>query len=156
MTVRRFRDDDAAALCGIFYRSVHEVARARYDDAQLRAWAPAPADETSTRMRARRHATFVAVGDDDAPVGWIELDAGGLVDMLYCAPEAAGQGVAAELYAMVEALALDRGLTRLTADASRLAESFFRKRGWVVDEYEVVERDGVEIPRARMSKSLSS
>ena len=74
--------------------------------------------------------------------------------MLYCAPEAAGRGVAARLYATAETCARERGLTALTTAASRFAESFFRKHGWSVDERETVISFGVEIQRARMSKTL--
>ena len=102
----------------------------------------------------RENATFVAVSDDDAPVGWIELEPDGHVEMLYCAPEAAGRGVAPQLYAAAEALARERGLTRLTTAASQFAESFFLKHGWTGDEGETVVRFGVAIERARMSKTL--
>ena len=102
----------------------------------------------------RENETFVAVRDDDVPVGWIELETDGHVEMLYCAPEAAGSGVAAQLYAEAEALARERGLTHLTTDASRFAESFFCKHGWRVDARETVTRFGVSIQRARMTKTL--
>ena len=154
MTLRRYRDGDAQALCEIFFRSVREIGRAKYDDAQVRAWAHDVPDATAWGRRMRENDTFVAVRDGDVPVGWVELETGGHVEMLYCAPEAAGRGVAARLYAAAETLARERGLTALTADASRFAESFFRKHGWSVDERETVIRFGVEIQRARMSKAL--
>ncbi|MDQ6924711.1 MAG: GNAT family N-acetyltransferase [Candidatus Eremiobacteraeota bacterium] len=154
MTVRRYRDGDAAALCEIFFRSVREVGQAKYDDAQVRAWAHDVPDAAAWGTRMRENETFIAVRDGDEPVGWIELEADGHVEMLYCAPEAAGRGVAAQLYAEAEALARERGLTRLTTSASRFAESFFRKHGWSVDERETVTRFGVGIQRARMSKTL--
>jgi putative acetyltransferase len=94
------------------------------------------------------------VREDGVRAGWIELEGNGHVEMLYCAPEAAGHGVAAHLYAAAELLARERGLTHLTTDASRFAESFFGKHGWHVDERETVTRFGVEIQRARMSKTL--
>lgn len=154
VTVRPYRHGDAAALCEIFFRSVREVGPAKYDDAQVRAWAHDVPDAAAWGARMRANDTFVAVRDGDIAVGWIELEPGGYVDFLYCAPEAAGRGVAAQLYAVAEALARERGLTRLTSHASRLAESFFRKQGWVVDERDIVTQHGVEIPRALMSKTL--
>ena len=153
MTVRRYRETDAAALCEIFFRSVREVGLAKYDDAQVRAWAHDVPDAAAWGKRMHANETFVAVRDD-VPVGWIEMEADGHVDMLYCAPEAAGRGVAAQLYAAAEGLAHERGLARLTTAASRFAESFFRKQGWNVDERETVTRFGVGIQRARMSKTL--
>ncbi len=154
VTVRRYREGDAAALCEIFFRSVRDVGPAKYDDAQVRAWAHDVPDAASWGARMRENETFVAVRDDDVPVAWIELEADGHVDMLYCAPEAAGHGIAALLYAAAEGLARERGLDHLTTAASRFAESFFRKQGWNVDERETVTRFGVGIERAQMSKTL--
>jgi putative acetyltransferase len=134
---------------------VREIGPAKYDDAQLRAWAHDVPDAIAWGERMLRNATFVAVRkDDDVPVGWIELEADGNVEMLYCAPEVAGRGVAGQLYDSAESLARERGLTRLTTAASRFAESFFRKRGWSVDERETVTQFGAGIQRARMSKTL--
>ena len=154
VTVRHYRESDAAALCLIFFRAVREVGPAKYDDGQVRAWAHDVPDAAAWDKRMHANETFVAVRDDDVPVGWIEMEADGHVDMLYCAPEAAGRGVAALLYAAAEKLAHERGLARLTTAASRFAESFFRKQGWSVDERETVTRSGVGIQRARMSKTL--
>jgi putative acetyltransferase len=154
VTVRRYRDGDSTALCELFFRSVREIGPAKYDDAQVRAWAHAVPDATAWGRRMRANETFVALRADGVPLGWIELETAGHVEMLYCAPDAAGRGVAAQLYAAAESLACQRGLTHLTADASRFAESFFFKNGWRVDERETVTRFGVEIQRARMSKTL--
>ncbi len=154
MSIRRYREGDAEALREIFFRSVREIGPAKYDGAQVHAWAHDLPDAAAWERRMGANETFVAVNGDEAPVAWIELETSGHVEMLYCAPEAAGRGVGAQLYAAAEALARERGLTRLTTDASRFAESFFRKHGWHVDERETVVRFGVEIQRARMSKEL--
>jgi putative acetyltransferase len=154
MAVRRFEASDAHTVCEIYYRSVHEVASAKYDAAQCRAWAPTVPDALWLE-RLCEYETFVATVDPDKVVAWISMSRTGYIDMLFCLPEATRCGIAAELYAAVERLAIAGGLTELTAHASRLAEPFFRKRGWVVDRYETVVRSGVEIPRAQMSKRLA-
>ena len=156
MTIRRYREGDAAPLCELFFRSVRAIGPAKYDAAQVNAWAHDLPDATAWGARMRENETFVAVDERGIAAGWIELEPNGHVDMLYCAPEAAGRGVAAQLYAMAETIARERGLTHLTTDASRFAESFFRKHGWIVDERETVTSFGVEIQRARMSKTLRS
>ncbi len=154
VTIRRYRDGDAAVLCELFFRSVREIGPAKYDAAQVGAWAHDVPDATAWGARMRANETFVAVDGRGVPAGWLELEADGNLDMLYCAPEAAGRGVAAQLYAAAEALARERGLAQLTTGASRFAESFFREHGWRVDERETVFRFGVGIQRARMSKTL--
>lgn len=156
VTIRRYRAGDAAPLCTLFFRSVREIGPAKYDEAQVGAWACDVPDAAAWDARMSENETFVAVDDDGVQLGWIELEDNGHVDMLYCAPEAARRGVAARLYAEAEALARERGLTHLTTDASRFAESFFLKHGWRVDARETVTRFGVDIQRARMSKRLRS
>ena len=65
-------------------------------------------------------------------------------------------GVAGRLYETVEQIAKARGLPRMTAHASLLAQPFFAKRGWRVEKHELHVRNGVSIPRAEMSKDLRS
>lgn len=154
MLVRRFAPADAARCCVIFYRSVHEVARVRYTPAQVDAWAPAiPAAETWL-ARLTEYDTFVADDERGKTVAWIAMSPHGYIDMLFCLPEATRSGVASALYAAIEHAANERGLPHLTAHASLLAQSFFAKNGWQIDQHETVERNGVDLPRAAMSKVL--
>jgi putative acetyltransferase len=155
MIVRRFEPRDAPALCEIYYRSVHEVACARYDSAQVAAWAPRLPDSQRWLAQFVEYETFVADNDVGTAVGWIAMTREGYLDMLFCLPEATRCGIAGELYAAVERSAFELGLARLTAHASLFAESFFKKRGWIVDERETVDRYGVAIERAVMSKRLT-
>jgi putative acetyltransferase len=154
MVVRRFQPSDASHVCEISYRSVHEVACARYSKAQLSAWAPKPPEPDRWIERLCEYDTFVADDDAGKPVGWIAMSGTGYIDMLFCLPEATKSGVAAELYSAVERVALERGIAKLTAHASHLAQSFFQKRGWVIEEHETIVRAGVDIPRAAMFKTL--
>ncbi|HEY1655541.1 MAG TPA: GNAT family N-acetyltransferase [Candidatus Tumulicola sp.] len=152
--VRRFESPDAASVCEIFFRSVREVGPAKYEPAQLEAWAPRLPDPETWRRRCLELVTFVADDDAGETVGWIAMTREGCVDMLYCLHEATRRGIASELYVAVERSALDLGLPRLTARASAFAESFFKKRGWTVDERETVDCNGTPIERAVMSKIL--
>ncbi len=152
--IRRFEPADAPRLCEIFYRSVHEVARAKYDQAQVDAWAPSVPDPQRWLARLSEYDTFVADNAAGEPVGWIAMSADGYIDMLFCLPEATRCGIATKLYACVEEIAIARGFPRITAHASLLAEPFFIKHGWIVDERESVVRAGVDLPRAAMSKTL--
>lgn len=154
MAVRSFRPADAPRICEIFYRSVHEVASAEYERAQVDVWAPRIPEPRSWLRRLRDYDTFVAENGAGDAVAFIAMSATGYVDMLFCLPEASRCGVAGELYAAVERAAVARGLTLLTAHASLLARPFFERRGWRVETQETVVRDGVGIPRSAMSKRL--
>ncbi len=154
-TIRRFVATDAERVCLIFYRSVHEVARSHYDAAQCDAWAPRIPDANRWLVSLREFDTFVAVDEADEAVAWIAMTSDGYIDMLFCLPEKVGRGVATQLYRTVEAIALERGLHRMTAHASLLAQPIFLKHGWTIDAHEMHERNGVRLPRAQMSKSLA-
>jgi putative acetyltransferase len=97
--------------------------------------------------------TFVADNDDGETVGWIAMTPDGYIEMLFCLAEATKCGVGLALYAAVERIAVDRGLTELTAHASAFAESFFVKVGWFVRERETVGTGDAAIVRALMVKT---
>jgi multidrug transporter EmrE-like cation transporter len=75
---------------------------------------------------------LVAVDEADSPLAFIDLEADGHIDLLYCAPEFAGSGLADGLYEAVEAAARAGGIARLYSEASEAALRFFRKRGFVM------------------------
>jgi putative acetyltransferase len=102
----------------------------------------------------REYDTYVAVGEAGAAIAWIAMTDAGYIDMLFALPEAVGRGIAGRLYDTVEAIAIERGLERLTAHASLLAQPFFVKRGWRIVQHELHERNGAILPRAEMTKPL--
>jgi putative acetyltransferase len=99
--------------------------------------------------------TFLALDENEETIAWIAMTATGYIDMLFCLPEAIGRGAAGQLYDTVEEIAIARGLTRMTAHASLLAQPFFAKRGWRIESHEMHVRNGVALPRAEMSKTIS-
>jgi putative acetyltransferase len=129
---------------------------AKYTQAQLDAWAPRVPDHEKWCKRCTEYVTFVAEDVRGEVVGWIAMTSDGYVDMLFCLPEATGCGVGAALYAEIERVALECGLTELTAHASVFAESFFKKAGWVVRERETIGTGDAAIERAIMAKTLLS
>jgi putative acetyltransferase len=152
-SIRPYRDGDARFLVYVFFASVRELACMKYDSEQVRAWAPDVPDPAEWGKRMRSHETFVAERDGE-PVGFIELERDGHLRMLYRVPGVAGGGVAAELYRVMEERARELGVRRIHTEASLLAESFFVSHGYQLDQREVVERNGVSLPRARMFKIL--
>ncbi len=154
--IRPFTDADGPRVCEIFYRSIHEVATALYTYEQAAAWAPAVPDAERWSEDLRAFNTFVADDANGVPIAWIAMTDAGYIDMIFCLPEAAGRGIGSRLYQTVEAIAVERGLERLTVHASLVAQPFFAKHGWTIDRHEEVVRNGVALPRAAMSKELLS
>jgi putative acetyltransferase len=129
--VRPFAPRDADALGHIFFRAVREVASRAYSREQVEAWAifPPPAD-LYMRKAADGRVLLVAVDDEDQPVAYADLDPTGLIDHLFCLPEAIGTGAAAALFVGLEDQARQWGLARIFVEASELARPFFERRGF--------------------------
>lgn len=152
--IRSARANDQAAMAEIFHLAVHRTARAVYSDAQCQAWCPEP--PAPDLWAKRLDGLDVVVSEaDGALVGFIGLNVDkALVDFAYVHPDHTRAGHASALYAVAEGRARQAGLTRLTTEASRLAEPFFLSQGWQVVAYQEVERNGVTISNARMAKRL--
>jgi putative acetyltransferase len=156
MEIRPFRETDAPALAAIFFSSVREIGGRHYTADQVAAWAPAVPDPQAFTRRASDGRTFlVAVGEDGRPVAYGDLEADGHIDHLFCAPEAAGTGVAGRLYEELEGIARSAGIDVLFVEASEPAKSFFEKQGFESIGRNEFELNGVQIHNYRMRKALS-
>jgi putative acetyltransferase len=155
VTIRAYEPRDAADLADVFFRSVRQVAISAYTAIQVRAWAPEPRTaEWAHREVSDGRLVLVAANAEDRPVAYIDLEPDGHIDRLFCAPEAAGQGIASRLYDAVEAAARDRGIRSLFTEASELARRLFERKGFaVVYRQDLVVR-GVPIHNYRMAKAL--
>lgn len=156
VSIRPYQAGDAEGMSRLYRRSVENVGRLDYSAEQVAAWAgltPSPErlHQTSTDGRLM----LVAVDADGAAIGFIDLEADGHIDLLYCAPEVKGAGVAAALYDELERMARQRGVTGLYSEASEAARRFFLKRGFV----ELHRRDlvvgGVPIHNFAVEKRLA-
>jgi putative acetyltransferase len=155
VTIRAYEPRDAAGLADVFFRSVRQVALAEYTADQVSAWAPEP----RTAEWAHGEATdgrlvLVAADQDDRPVAYIDLEPDGHIDRLFCAPGAAGRGIASRLYDAVEKAAREQDITRLFTEASELARRVFERKGFAVVERQDLVIRGVAIHNYRMAKTL--
>ena len=155
VTIRAYEPRDAADLAGVFFRSVRQVALSDYTPAQVKAWAPEP----RTAGWAHREASdgrlvLVAANADDRPVAYIDLEPDGHINRIFCAPEAAGQGIASRLYDAMEAAARAQGIRSLFTEASELARRLFEHKGFAVEERQDLVIRGVAIHNYRMVKTL--
>jgi len=155
MQVREFRLSDAPALAAIFHASVREGGLRHYSPSQVAAWSPASPDPDFYRRRTNDCVTFVAVDDEDQPVGYGDLRSDGYIDHLYCHPNRIRTGVGSALYAAIEVEAVNAGMATLSVDASDGARILLERRGFHVEERQDFAINGVEIHNYRMSKALS-
>ena len=155
MNIRPFRDEDAPALARIFHAAVHDVAARHYRADQIAAWAPQVPDPA--RFVARGvdgRILLVAVDEDDVPLACGDCELDGHIDHLFCRPDHAGTGLAAALYAALEAAALGRGIRSLHVEASEPARRFFTKQGFATDARNDFDLGGVAMHNFRMTKTI--
>jgi len=155
MRIRAFRNEDADALAALFHASVREAGLRDYTLEQVEAWSPSPPDPARFVQRGLEDRTFlVAVDDDDEPIAYGDLKADGHIDYLYCRPDVVGTGVASALYDDLEAAARQRGLVRLSVNASEAARRLFLRKGFSVVGRNDLLRMGVPIHNYSMEKAL--
>jgi putative acetyltransferase len=156
-TIRAYEQRDAADLADVFFRSVRQVAISDYTPAQVSAWAP----ERRTPERSHQWASdgrlvLLATNLNDRAVAFIDLEPDGHIDHIFCAPEAAGQGIASELYEATETAARQQEISRLYTEASELARRFFDRKGFVVLERQDMVLRGEPIHNYKMAKDLAA
>ena len=155
VTIRGYDPRDAAGLADVFFRSVRQVALSGYTAAQVAAWAPEPRTAQWAHGEASDgRLVLVAADEDDRPVAYIDLEPDGHIDRLFCAPEAAGQGIASRLCDAVEAAAREQGIRNLFTEASELARRVFERKGFAVVQRQDLVIRGVAMHNYRMAKAL--
>ncbi|MBS0426093.1 MAG: GNAT family N-acetyltransferase [Proteobacteria bacterium] len=153
MEIRRFRWGDEAALFGVYFSAIHDIASRDYTPEQVQAWAPADLDTELWRDRMRGIRPFVAEIDDRV-VGYADVQPSGHIDHFFVSGAHQRRGIGAALMARIHEEARSLGLSELTSDVSETAEPFFAHY-----RFEVVERRfpvlrGVTLENALMRKVL--
>lgn len=155
ITIRPFRDEDAAMMSEIYRRAVKKLGPKGYGPEQVAVWAslqPAPARFAEVMNDGRY--CLVAVNDSDQVVAFGDIERDGHIGFLYAAPDVAGTGVAAQLYTALEAEARKQDIGKLYSEASELAKSFLLKQGFSVVERRDFEVNGVPIHNYAVEKRL--
>ena len=156
MPVRPFKPEDAPKLAQIFYSAIHEIASRHYSKEQIDAWAPGVPDADRFLTRGTDGRIFLVATDErDEPIAYGDLEADGHIDHLFCRPDVAGKGVAAELFQQLEAVAKRRRIELLYVEASEPARKFLAKHGFMEVARRELQLSGVPIHNFRMEKRLS-
>lgn len=154
--MRPYRPGDAEALTEIFVRAVTETGLRGYSPEQVAAWAASGGTLQITEERCGDgRLVLVAVTDDDVPMAFIDLEADGHLDMMFCLPEWTGKGVASALYDQLETEAKARGLHRMYVEASEIAKPFFLHKSFALLHRNDFTLDGIAIHNYAMEKNLT-
>ena len=151
--IRPYAAVDLGALIVLFRDSVRRIARRDYSLAQVLAWAPDEVDRQAWAIRLAASSTWVAAAGERT-AGFVTLEPGGRLDMLYVHADLQGRGIASGLLSRAESSARARGLTGLVTEASITARSFFEPRGFQLVKQQVVSRRDQELRNFRMARRL--
>jgi len=154
MRIRPYEVTDARLLAELLQRSVLELGPRHYTPAQVRAWASVLPGPDRVHRLAEARMTLVAVDPREQPLAYGDLEASGHLDFLYCAPEAAGTGVARALYEALEAHARSTRLVRVFTEASAGAQGLFVRSGFRTIVRRELSIAGVSIHNFAMEKLL--
>jgi len=153
--LRPFERSDAPVVAELHRRAVEIIGARDYGPAQVAAWASrAPSAERVCARAEDGRLTLVAVDAADRPMAYADLEPDGHVDHLYCAPEAAGRGLASALCEALEAHARAKEIPRLYAEASEAARGVFESRGFTVTARREFEIGGAPIHNYAVEKRL--
>ncbi|GAB5519051.1 MAG: hypothetical protein RhofKO_13020 [Rhodothermales bacterium] len=155
MYLRPYQPADAPAAAEVASAAIRETGAEAYQPDQLAAWGAWPDDVDAFAELLGEGETWIAEHEGQI-VAFGQRFPADHINLLYTHPSVNRQGIAGRLYAKLETHALEEGIATLTAKASHLSRPFFAKHGWVLDESEVVEREGVRIERFSMHKALST
>ena len=152
VTIRRYAPADLDAVLGVFRASIEGLAAEHYNSEQRAAWMAAADDACAFGKMLEKQSVLLAVMDGEA-VG-VASRAGGLLDVLYVAPQAARAGVASKLCDALESEAVEAGFNEMRTEASDAARAFFARRGYAAAKRNVHVRKGVQLENTTMIKRL--
>ncbi len=155
MTTRKYQPGDARALADIYYHTIHDINSRDYSETQINAWAPASSLElTGWQEKWSKLPPIVALSNHKI-VGFAEFESDGHIDCFYVHHEYQGKSVGTCLMNEIEREANAKNITRIYAEVSITAKSFFEKKGFDVIKQQTVLIRGCELTNFVMEKHLT-
>lgn len=151
--IRPVQENDLYDILNLFYRTVHAVNRAHYNEEQLCAWAPYCADQSVWLQSLLSHRAYLAVQEDKI-VGFGDCDNSGYLDRLYCAFDFQGKGIGSLIAQRLEQETAALGLGTIRTEASITARPFFEARGYRVIQEQRKPLRGQIFLNYKMEKEL--
>lgn len=155
--IRKGQLVDLAELQKLFLETIIEICKADYNDKQINAWT---FDTKSNRNKQRwiniLTKQFVLVAHiNNEIVGFVTLDNGNYIDLLYVHKNHQRHGIAYSLYEKIENEAKRQNQSSLTSNVSKTARPFFEKVGFEVTKDQTVVRQNVKMTNYKMEKKIN-
>ncbi len=144
--------DDHGAMCAIHVSSILAINGKFYSLAQKQSWA---AGLTATGYSKAKDESFHAAKESDGKVRGFSSTRLDQLLALYVAPQWHGQGIGSSLLQQAEHSIAGHGHEKLRLKASRNAEAFYAKHGWItVGAEDYLSRGGLTLPILLMEKAF--
>ncbi|MBM5783142.1 MAG: GNAT family N-acetyltransferase [Pelagibacterales bacterium] len=153
--IRKYRPQDARELANIYYHTIHNINIADYSEEQINAWAPESCLELDGWERKWEKLSPIVATIGDQIVGFAEFEDNGHIDCFYVHHQFQGKAVGSALIKEIFNQALRKNLSKIFAEVSITAKSFFLKNGFEVAKEQFVKIRGVELRNFVMEKILS-
>lgn len=146
---------DLIELHSVFEQSVRTNCRKDYTPAQIDAWVNRASVERWKELFASDLQFFMAEETEYFQiVGFTSFNRQGYLHSMFVLPSFTRKGIATLLLHFVEDFAYRNTLPSLFAEVSLTARPFFEKQGFIVEQEQLVEVNGVGMTNFRMRKSF--
>lgn len=152
--IRNFQDADLPSLASIYRRSIGEMGKEYYSQAQVDAWSSFPNDLKAFEKWITQATTLVAITPEHTGIGFGGIEDLGHICALFVSPEFARRGIGFLILEHLLKWARSREIFTVTADASGFSRPLFLKYGFEVIEIEQSEFKGVMFCRYAMQAHL--
>ena len=156
MEIRLAGPDDKEAIAEVHAASIKSVCSSHYDSSQIESWVNVIKPDVYDQALNEKYFILAVEGRAVTGLGIMDIQ-GGEISAVYAAPGSIGQGVGTLLLENMEMKAAEKGVRRLTANATLNAQSFYQRKGYrVVGEERHRLPDGTELPCIRMVKTIDN
>lgn len=153
-TLRPYLPADAEACADVRRAAIEVLAEEDYSDSQRAVWIDFTDDE-ALASRLAACLTLVVAGRQEGVVGFGSLKDNTHIEFLFTRPDFARQGVASLILDALEKLAVARGASAVTTNASDTALPLFQGRGYAAQRRITKEIDGEWLGTTVMEKKLT-
>jgi len=152
--IRKYQESDAGDLAKIYYNTIHQICKSDYNEEQLNAWAPKSSLETEGWIKKwQKLPPFVAIIKDKI-VGFAEFENNGHIDCFYVHHQFQNRNIGSKLLEEIEKIAKQKNLSKIYAEVSITAKSFFEKMGFKISKAQKILIRGVKLDNFAMEKQI--
>jgi N-acetylglutamate synthase-like GNAT family acetyltransferase len=157
MYIRAIKAEDLKSIVALFKETVHHVNAKDYTSEQLKVWAPRLMHHNNHRWQSLLSNIAYLAEIDNVIVGFADITTEGYLDRLFVHKDYQRQGIASMLLNKLESSLFERGIKKVSTEASITAKPFFEQMGYLVVKEQNKQRPGgVTLTNFLMEKRLNS